>query len=73
MFSTKEPGSVLKIIDFGTSNKVKPGNFLTKRIGSPFYVAPEVLKGKYNEKCDVWACGIIMFIMLSGNPPFTGS
>ena len=38
--------------------------------GSAYYIAPEVLFGEYNENCDIWSCGIIMYIMLTGKPPY---
>lgn len=38
-----------------------------------YYIAPEVFRNKYNEKCDIWSCGIILFTMLCGHPPFRGS
>lgn len=62
----------IKLIDFGLARSFLPNNSLCSKIGTPFYIAPEVLKKKYNEKCDLWSCGVILYILLCGNPPFTG-
>ena len=63
----------IKIIDFGTSDKLKKNKMMHKQIGTPFYIAPEILANTgYNEKCDLWSCGVIMYILLCGVPPFYG-
>jgi calcium-dependent protein kinase len=63
----------LKVIDFGLSKTIlATGSFLKSRIGTSYYVAPEVLRHNYNEKCDVWSCGVILHCMLVGFPPFVG-
>jgi calcium-dependent protein kinase len=62
----------IKIIDFGTSNYYNKGDKLTLGVGTPYYIAPEVLEKDYSNKCDVWSCGVIMYMLLSGSPPFDG-
>ena len=62
----------IKVIDFGTSGKMKKGQKYNEVIGTPFYIAPEVLNNNYDEKCDLWSCGVILYVMLSGEPPFYG-
>ena len=64
--------SNIKVIDFGTSKLFKSNEHMKEKYGTPYYIAPEVLKKDYNEKCDVWSCGVILYIMLSGHPPFGG-
>ena len=72
VFATPAEDSVLKVIDFGISKKFFKDTPLRKRYGTPYYIAPEVLQGSYTEKCDVWSCGVLLFILLSGEPPFPG-
>lgn len=71
LFLNDKPDSPLKIIDFGMSKMVsKPWKFLTTFRGTPYYVAPEVLQGKYLMHCDMWSFGVVAFVMLFGFPPF---
>ncbi len=69
-----EENNPIKVIDFGVGGLFKDSNSKMKlRVGSAYYMAPEVIKGKYNEKCDVWSAGVILYILLSGEPPFNGA
>ena len=70
LFSNLSDDSCLKLIDFGLSKVLDGDKDLKGTVGTTFYMAPEVITGKYNEKCDIWACGIILYIMLCGKPPF---
>ena len=62
----------IKIIDWGCAKRIKKNEKLNQIEGSSYYIAPEVIRGEYNEKCDIWACGIIFYILLCGYPPFNG-
>jgi len=74
LFMTKEPieKNLLKIIDFGLSCVFTQAQVLTTKAGTPYYVAPQVLAGKYDELSDMWSIGVIMYVMLCGYPPFFG-
>lgn len=75
MFMDTPEGSIVKIIDFGLAREEDAKKGMSTRVGTPLYIAPELLeKGKsYTKECDLWSIGIILYIILCGYPPFYGS
>ena len=63
----------VKILDFGFSRFYNPEDIMKTRVGTPYYIAPEVLIGEYGPECDMWSIGVIAYIMLAGYPPFHSS
>jgi len=87
LLDSPDPDANVKFTDFGLSVFFKPGQTYHDTVGSAYYIAPEVLGRKerdpttgkkvkidpsYGEKSDNWSCGIILYILLSGVPPFWG-
>ncbi len=62
----------LRLVDFGCCCRFTPGTFITQRVGTLHFVAPEVLALMYLEKCDVWSCGVVAFFACVGYKPFDG-
>jgi len=73
LFLTGSEDSPIKIIDFGLSrHKDEDEEVMKTKVGTPYYVAPEVLRREYTEACDIWSIGVITYILLCGYPPFYG-
>ena len=65
-----EKDNRIKVIDFGLSQNTDK---LKTKVGTAYYVSPEILTGKYTQLCDIWSAGVILYILLTGDPPFNGS
>ncbi|CAM8896095.1 unnamed protein product [Rhodiola kirilowii] len=70
LFADASENSPIKAIDFGLSIFFEPGQRFSEIVGSPYYMAPEVLRRDYGPECDIWSAGVILYILLCGVPPF---
>jgi hypothetical protein len=75
LFESTRPNSPIKIVDFGLAAKHYSGLEppMNQVVGTPYYIAPEVLKRKYDASCDLWSVGVIAYILMCGYPPFNGA
>ena len=72
LYLSKDKNSPIKVIDFGMSKRFTPEKFMSEKVGTAYYISPEVLQGKYDEKCDIWSAGVILYIIICGYPCFNG-
>ncbi|GAX79943.1 hypothetical protein CEUSTIGMA_g7383.t1 [Chlamydomonas eustigma] len=72
LLTSKEAEGELKLTDFGLGVFFKSAQRFKDLVGSPYYVAPEVLRKNYGHEADLWSLGVILYILLSGLPPFWG-
>ncbi|CAD8178240.1 unnamed protein product [Paramecium pentaurelia] len=72
LYQSEKENSLLKFFDFENSTEFHVNQKLNQKIGTPYYIAPEILNKNYDQKCDIWSCGVILYILLYGYPHFDG-
>jgi len=74
LLESNEEGAAVKLIDFGLSrtHSLDQQGYMTNQVGTPYYMSPAILAGKYDRSCDLWAIGVVAYILLTGYPPFNG-
>ncbi|CAN0852324.1 Calcium-dependent protein kinase 21 [Linum grandiflorum] len=70
LLSSKDEDATIKATDFGLSVFIEEGKVYRDIVGSAYYVAPQVLRRSYGKEIDIWSAGVILYILLSGVPPF---
>lgn len=74
LFVSNQDETDVKLIDFGLARTHSSSEgYMTNQVGTPYYMSPGVLQGKYDKSCDLWAIGIVAYILLAGYPPFNGN
>ncbi|GLT36442.1 hypothetical protein SLA2020_108170 [Shorea laevis] len=66
LLSSKDENAVLKVTDFGFSVFIEEGKIFRDAVGTPYYVAPEVLRREHGKEADIWSAGVMLYILLSG-------
>lgn len=73
LLADQSDGARIKLVDFGVATFFQPGSRLTEVLGTPEYMAPEVLLQSYGPEADIWSAGVVLYIVLCGVPPFWAS
>jgi len=71
MYTSQDPNSTCKIIDFTFATLFNSSNSFREMMGSPIYMSPQVISGnKHTEKCDIWSLGIVAYLLFTGKFPY---